>query len=228
MPSITVIVPVLGRPQNAGPVADSFHANQTIDGTLIFVCTPGDTAEIAACWETDAVVIEHDEPVGPGNYAKKIQAGYRYSDDEYLLLGADDLRFHKGWDVAVLEIAEEFDVGVVGTNDLGNGAVIAGRHSTHPLVARGYIETLGGAYDEPGQVYHEGYSHNYVDLELVELAKHRGCYAHCHESVVAHHHPFWGKAKMDATYRRGQQDARADRVLFEQRRKLWLTERVAA
>lgn len=223
MTAISVIVPVLGRPQNAGPVADSFHANQTIDGTLIFVCTPGDTAEIAACWETDAVVIEHDEPVGPGDYAKKIQAGYRYSDDEYLLLGADDLRFHKGWDVAVLEIAAEFDVGVVGTNDNANPTVKAGLHSTHPVVRRCYIDTYGGSVGEPGQVYHEGYDHQFVDNELVQTAISRGCYAHCHDAVVEHLHPIYSRdVKRDATYAKGQARGREDRRLFEARSRAWV------
>lgn len=224
MSAIAVIVPVLARPGNAIPVAESF-AGSASDAHLIFVCSPGDDAEIDACVvaaKSGGCTVEFASwPSGPADYSKKIQLGYDLGTAPYVLCGADDLRFHKGWDTALLEIANRFDVGVVGTNDLGNSAVMAGRHSTHPLVARGYIDGFGGAWGEPGQVYHEGYSHNFVDVELVELAKRRGCYAHCHQSVVEHVHPLWRKGQMDATYRKGSQDVRADRMLFETRQREW-------
>lgn len=224
MTSIAVIVPVLARPGNAAPLADSFRQSDP-DAHLVFVCSPGDDAEIDACHRVagHGVSVEFASwPSGPGDYAMKTQLGYDLADAPYVLCGADDLRFHPGWDTALLAIAAEFDVGVVGTNDLGNSAVIAGRHSTHPLVARGYIDSVGGAWGEPGQVYHCGYSHNYVDVELVELAKRRGCYAHCHQAVVEHVHPLWRKSVMDDTYRKGSAGVRADRVLFETRQRQWM------
>lgn len=226
MTSIAVICPVLGRPQNARPLADSFRESGA-DAHLVFVCSPGDDAEVEACLAVAGVSVSVEFanwPSGPGDYARKIQLGYDLAVAPYVLLGADDLRFHPGWDIALLAVAMEYDVGVVGTNDLGNGAVLAGRHSTHPLVARGYIDRFGGAWGEPGQVYHAGYSHNYVDVELVELAKARGCYAHCHQAVVEHVHPLWRKGEMDDTYRRGSRDVQADRVLFETRQREWMKE----
>lgn len=228
MSSIAVICPVLGRPQNARPLVESFEASRA-DAQMVFVCSPGDDAEIDACLQTlhpdrDVRVEFASWPSGPGDYAMKTQLGYDLTVEPYVLCGADDLRFHPGWDIALLAIAEEYDVGVIGTADLGNGAVIAGKHSTHPLVARAYIDSYGGAYGEPGQVFHAGYSHNFVDVELVELAKRRGCYAHCHDAVVEHNHPLWRKAEMDATYRKGSADVRADRELFERRQRLWAAE----
>lgn len=230
MSSIAVIVPVLNRPQNAKPLVDSLVASGA-DTHLVFVVSPGDDDQVEVCIDqgdrTDVFcTVEFASwPSGPGDYGMKIQRGYESCPSTpYVLCGADDLRFHPGWDLALLRIAEEFDVGVVGTNDLGNSAVLAGRHSTHPLVARGYIDSLGGAWGEPGVVYHAGYSHNYVDVELCELAKRRGCYAHCHEAVVEHVHHLWRKGVMDDTYRLGQRGVRADRVLFETRQREWMSE----
>lgn len=226
MSEIAVIVPVLARPANARPLVDSFLASDA-DAELWFVASPGDTGQLDACYATgQATLVATWEP-GPGDYAAKIQRGFDLTRAPFVLLGADDLRFHPGWDRALLAVAREFDVGVVGTNDLGNSAVVAGRHSTHPLVARCYIDQYGGAFGEPRQVYHAGYSHQFVDVELVELAKHRGCYAHCPDAVVEHLHPLWRKGEMDATYRKGQADGAADRRLFEQRQAMWLRQPTA-
>lgn len=227
MTQIAVVVPVLGRPQNAQTLVESFLTSAA-DAELWFVASPGDDGQLEACYATGQPTLVATWEPGPGDYAAKIQRGFDLTRAPFVLLGADDLRFHPGWDTALLAVASEFDVGVVGTNDLGNSVVVAGRHSTHPLVARCYIDQYGGAFGEPGQVYHAGYSHQFVDVELVELAKSRGCYAHCPDAVVEHLHPLWGKAATDATYRKGQADGEADRRLFEQRRKLWERQTVPA
>ena len=105
----------------------------------------------------------------------------------------------------------------------------AGQHSTHPFVARKYIDSLGGVVGQPGQVYFEGYDHNYVDVELVETAKARGCYAHAHASRIEHRHPLWDRSvAKDETYAKGRAGFQADRRLYESRRHLWERERVAS
>lgn len=218
--AIAVLVPVLNRPQNAQLLVDSLAASEP-DAELWFLCSPGDQAEITACELTGMPTLVMDWPAGPGDFARKTNRGFAITRAPFVLCAADDLRFHSGWDRAALAVAQEFDVGVVGTNDLGNGAVIAGRHSTHPLVARCYIDQLGGYVDGEGHVYFDGYDHQFVDTELVETAKARGCYAHVHDSRVEHLHPFWGKGAQDATYRKGLAASAADRRLFESRRHLW-------
>lgn len=226
MTAVAIVVPVLSRPRNARPLVESVLRATTVEWDLVFVCSPGDTEQIAACddialWPNVDILIV-DWPAGPGDYARKIQAGYDLTDAPYVLLGADDLRFHPGWDTAALAVAREFDVGVIGTNDRANPSVIAGNHSTHPLVARCYIDTHGGSVGEPGVVYHAGYDHQWVDSELVETAKARGCYAHCHDSVVEHLHPLFNhRVQSDSTYERGQQGGQTDRDLYESRRHLW-------
>lgn len=222
-----MLVPVLGRPANAQPLVDSLAATDP-DAHLWFLCSRGDDAEVDACQRTGMTVVVADFAPGPGDYARKINLGYRLAfEHPYVLCAADDLRFHAGWDEAALRMLA-YDVGVVGTNDLGNSQVIAGLHSTHPLVARGYIDSLGGYVGGEGRVYFEGYDHQWCDVELVLTAQQRGCYAHAHGSRVEHLHPLWRKARTDATYRKGQAHGATDRRLFESRRRLWELEQVPA
>lgn len=228
MSRILVIVPVLNRPQNAKPLVDSLKESGA-DAFLMFVCWKSDWAQLDACFSQN---IRSDFPVyteivdfepGPGDYARKIQFGYeRSSRQELVLLAADDLRFHGGWLEAVERIADEYDVGVIGTNDQANPLVKQGRHATHPVVRRCYIDTHGGVVGRPGQVYHEGYDHQWCDVELVQTAMARGCYAHAHDAIVRHVHPLYDhQVEPDDTYRKGQAKGREDRLLFESRRHLW-------
>lgn len=229
MTEIAVIVPVLARPQNAQPLADSLIAATQDRARLIFVVTETDEAQVEACFHCEGwpvFVVLDSEPVGPGNYAKKIQLGYDAADEPLVLLAADDLDFHAGWLDAVLRAAEA-DVGVIGTNDTANPSVLRGEHSTHPVVRRCYIDQRGGVVGAPGIVYHAGYQHQYVDNELVQTAIARGCYTHAHDAVIAHRHPLWGTAPWDATYERGRGGTHPDARLFERRRHLWLSEALA-
>lgn len=228
MTAITAVIPVLARPQNAGPLAESFYATNP-DADLVFVMSQTDSDEqYEACAVTGTAVLTVEWEPGPGDYAKKIGAGYDWCDTPYILCGADDLRFHPGWDRRLLEIAEEYDVGVVGTNDRANPAVMAGKHSTHPLVSRCYINQRGGYVGGVGEVYCPLYDHQWVDAELVATAVQRGCYAHCHESVVEHRHPIFDRTvPSDATYVKGQAKGAEDKALYLSRQHLWLNERKA-
>lgn len=190
------------------------------------MCSPGDDATIAACQATGEEVVV--VPWGGGNegegckadWARKHNLVYSEMSEEWLLLGSDDIVFHPGWFDACLEAAAPTSACVVGTNDLGNPRVKAGRHSTHPLVNRGYL-ACGGVIDDPTRILPEVYGHWFVDDEFVQTAQMRGCYVHAHGALVEHLHPIWGKAKNDRTYELGQETVRADRALFNQRRHLW-------
>jgi glycosyltransferase involved in cell wall biosynthesis len=215
---ITILVPVLNRPQNAAPLVESVRA--TCDYRVLFLCSPRDEAEAMACVETGEAVSIMAFENGPGDWARKINKGISMTTSEYVLLGADDLRFHEGWAQAALRVARETGAGVIGTNDLGNATVMRGLHSTHPLVRRSYIEKHG-TIDEPGLCLHEGYAHQWVDTELIETAKVRGQWAFAADSLVEHLHPFWRKGAMDSTYEKALSTSHADHALFQQRRQLW-------
>lgn len=224
MTEIAVVVPVLGRPQRAAPlVASLTETTPQHLARLLFVCSLDDRAQLEACRATGCETLLSDDP----RWAPKINLGYRETGEPFLLLAADDLRFHLGWAEAALELFATSDVGVVGTNDLGNPTVKRGLHSTHPLVCRGYADRHG-TVDGPGAVVAECYQHNWVDAELVETAKARGCWAFAAESVVEHCHPFWHKGADDATYELGRAGYRADQALFTRRRRLWTRGRVEA
>lgn len=219
---------MLNRPQNAQPLVDSFRASlaSSDDARLEFIVSMSDTDEQwTACVSTGAGVLAAENEPGPADYALKIQTGYELTDEPLVLLAADDLIFHPGWLEAVETIADEYDCGVIGTNDMANPLVKRGLHSTHPVVRRCYIDKYGGVVGQPGVVYSDAYDHQWCDVELVQTAMARGCYAHAHDAVVAHIHPLYNRTvATDETYKKGQAKGLADRRLYESRRHLWKTE----
>lgn len=216
---IDLLIPVLGRPDNAQKVADSIHAATRVPHIIVFLCTRGDTAEIEACKATRSTV--HLVDPGPGEYARKINAGAEanYGKCEFIFTGADDLHFHAGWDLIAIRAWQTTGCPVIGTNDLGNPSVVAGRHSTHTLVHRSYLEQ--GTADEPDKVLHDGYYHNFCDTEFIETAKARGAFTFAADSRVEHLHPFWKKGADDVIYQVAREHYREDERHFQRRSRLW-------
>lgn len=222
---IAVLVPVLGRADALRPLVASVAESTTVPWRLVFLCSPGDeqatlTARSIAMDEHRVAVRTVPWEAGHADFQRKTNLGVRETSDPWLFLGATDLAFQPGWDTAALRVAGETGARVIGTDDRGNGLVMAGKHATHSLVARSYIDQLG-TIDEPGKVYSEAYSHSFCDNELVETAQVRGEWAFAYDSVVVHLHPFWHKGEMDATYEKALASARPDQVIFRRRRPLW-------
>lgn len=207
---LDILIPVLGRPQRVGPLLDNISATTDVPHRVLFLCSVGDEDEIAAVSETGANYLLLDAPPANGQFAKKINLGFRETSQEWLFLAADDVLFHPGW----ASIALRHAVHVISTNDRANYFVRQGLLAVHPLVRRTYIEEQGGSLDGPGSIYHEGYSHNFVDCELSVIARHRGVFAFARDSVVEHLHPAFGKAENDDTYLIGFRDFEQDRELF--------------
>ena len=159
----------------------------------------------------------HPEPAGAGNFARKINWAFTQTSREWFFQGADDIRFSAGWDVEAFRIAERRRASVIGTNDLHNPLVKRGKHSTHTLIRRSYIEEHGGTFDGTGLVFHEGYDHQWVDNEFIETAKFRKAWAFSAGSVVEHFHPHWGNAHTDPTYRKATRATRKDMLLYRER-----------
>ncbi len=215
---IDILIPVLGRPLNAQKVAQSIFDHTKVPHMSIFLCSRGDYAEIDACRKTGSVVWLCEED----GYAHKINVGCKVdlgSQSEFVFLGADDLAFHDEWDIEAISRYHETDKPVIGTNDMGNPTVIAGRHATHSLVHRSYLER--GTIDDPTILLHEGYDHNWVDTEFIETAMMRDAFTFCFSSHVEHLHPIWRKGPMDVIYKRGQRRYHQDNRLFRERRRLW-------
>ena len=217
---IDILIPVLGRPQNAQRVVDSITANTSVDYRIWFICTWEDDAQIAACRATrqEPIIIGRDS--GPGDYAFKTNFGFRHTNGEFVLNGADDLDFSPGWDRMALTEMVKNKIGVVATNDMANRQVKRGEFGTHNLIRRSYILERGGTREgTPGVVMHEGYDHSYVDRELCDVAQARGVYAFAKRSVVRHRHPLWRTAPWDDTYRKAVGRAREDQALYDTRKR---------
>lgn len=216
--SVAILVPLLRRPHRVAPLVESIEAATPEEHRTLFLCTTTDQAVI------DAVDAVHGERLlvdyMPGDYARKINAGYRATTEPLMFLAADDLRFHAGW-LQAATAALTGQVGVVGTNDLCSKRVMRGEHSTHSLVTRAYVDEFG-TIDEPGKVLHEGYPHEFVDDELVQTAISRGAFVSARDSVVEHLHPMVGKAPMDDLYAQQAARMKSGRRLYQRRVRLWM------
>lgn len=214
---LAILVPMLGRPHRVEPLLASIRA-ATPDARVLFLTSPDDTEVHDAI---DRAGMERlDVPrFRKGDYARKINHGYRHTTEPLLFTAADDLHFHPGWfEIATRKLGPQ--IGVVGTNDLCNSRTRWG-HSTHSLVTRDYADRFG-TIDEPGKILHEGYPHEYVDDELVGTAKKRRAYIHASRAIVEHLHPMASKAPMDEQYRKQGARMRAGRALYERRSRLWM------
>lgn len=214
---LVILVPMLGRPHRVAPLLDSVQST-TPGARVMFLLSTNDDQVSSEVSRVGAEWI--DIPYHPvGDYARKINTGYRETTEPLIFMAADDLKFHPGWIEAARKHLTE-GVGVVGTNDLGNPRVTSGVHSTHSLVTRWYVDRCG-LIDRPRAVLYEGYPHEYIDDELVETAKHRGMFAMALDAHVEHLHPNWGKAPLDPLYRQQQNRMVRGRNLYLTRRRLW-------
>lgn len=149
-----------------------------------------------------------------GSWGERLNLGYRLTDQPFLFLGADDVKFHYGWLDHALDRMRWVD-GVVVVNDLLNPA------GTMALVSRRYIDEESGCVDTPGVIIYPGYRHNYSDNELFETARSRGRLDYCEKAVVEHLHWLVNKAPYDEVYEEGDNARAADAALFESRKHLW-------
>lgn len=232
-----IIVPVLGRPQNAAPFMESLKAagyGHSSDQPLVkvyAVCDEIEDTKVIGAWDDAGAEIiwasiwesgpfldgEAFQDERPGTFAEKVNLGYQATDEPWLFLVGDDVRFQPGW-LDHAQHASRDGAHVIGTNDLKNPRVISGEHATHLLIRRNYIDERGASWDGPKVVAHEGYHHNFPDDEIVTVAKQRGVWAFAQHSKVEHLHPLWNdNIEIDDTYKLGASFYEQDRALFEER-----------
>jgi hypothetical protein len=221
--TVTALVPVLTRPHRVAPLVESFRlsvaSEENVEASLLFLLSPGDVSEIAAVEESGAWHMIVPWHPGPGDYARKINFGVRATTSDWMFTGADDLVFHGGWLRACINAHIKTGALVIGTNDMMNPAVMRGQAATHSLVHRSYLDRA--VIDAPGDLLCELYSHNCVDSELIETARHNSVFVPALDAHVEHLHPTWRRAPDDAVYRKGRAQHGTDRRLFSSRRKLW-------
>ena len=209
---IDILIPVLGRSDQAQALSDSLRVTVT-PHRVLFLLSPTERDAISV-WEAFGEVQVVDWPPGKADFAKKINFGFQITESEWIFQGATDIRFRVGWDTQALAIAAKARKRVIGTNDLHNPAVKRGKHSTHTLFARSYIEEYPGA---DGIVFSEAYDHQYVDNEFIELASRRREFTSSRHSIVEHFHPHWGNAEPDATFKKATRQTNSDRRLYFRR-----------
>lgn len=210
---IAIFIPTYKRPHKLYEVLDNIKINTSGEYEVYFIVEGHDTPSIKQCEAMNAKYIVNE---GAPCYADCINTAYKKTTEPVFFTGADDLSFMPGW--AENGLAGFTDgIMVVGTNDLYN---CKEKHATHYLVKRKYIEKMSGVIDCPNTVLYP-YQHNYTDRELIETAISRGVYKYVDESKVKHLHWSFGLSTMDETYRKGFDKATQDRLLFEQRQKLW-------
>lgn len=224
---LTIVIPLYLRSKNIARVHASARKT-TPEAEILYVVSGddphyGDLAHeiLPLCDDDHTVFLTIAARAGAqGDYARKINAGYRASDRPYIFTGADDLIFHDGWYDACLALMSE-TVGFVGTVDGGaNARTMRGQHSTHSLVARWYADQ-GCSMDETEMIYHEGYWHEFCDDEAVGTARYRGAYDHAFDAVVEHRHMLLDASLDDDTYRHGRENTARSRMLHRRRRGLW-------
>lgn len=206
---LVILVPALGRPRHVGPLLDSIE-RATPGARTIYLCDAGDREQIAAVKADGRADLDQ----AGGNYAAKINRGIRESGERAIFLGADDLRFQPGWFEAAGKALER--AGVVGVNDLIQRRRV---HTTHFLVDRAYAER--GQIDGKPGLLSEAYEHNFVDDELIGVAKSRKQYTYCEAARVEHLHPMNGKSALDPTYQLGAESFGRDRQRFMERAQRW-------
>lgn len=215
---IDILIPTYGRAERIAAVAANIHTATTGRHHVWFCVERDDRASVDAAFDAEGMCVFNE---GPRSYAGAINSAYRQVVGEYLFCGADDLHFEPGWDVEALALFDGW-AGVVGTNDLLNPYVLQGMHATHSLVARWYLDDIGGVVDEgPGSFLHEGYGHNYTDTEFIGTAKARARFRPCLTSVVRHLHHSAGFTPHDATHDKAEATYGADSELYDARRPLW-------
>jgi glycosyltransferase involved in cell wall biosynthesis len=223
--NLSIIIPVLNRPKNISPLLNSLFNTTPMDKVdILFVTNQSCVEEINEINKFTGPITVGIAPDSVMSWAKRINWGVDYSKinnrfgvpSTWILCAADDILFHDKW-FEIAEAAAENFSGILGTNDLGHPATIGGWHSTHPLVNRNYIE-LYGVIDEPGKLCHEGYSHNYVDVEFIHTAMKRSAWKHEPKCIIEHNHPAWNKAEWDDVYQKGQENVSADSKLWTKRK----------
>ncbi len=215
--SIVVVVPVYRRPHRVQPLRDSFAASGTT-ADLLFVASPEDRDTLAALKGIDHLVTENRRRAG--DWASKINLGYRHTEHDWIVCCGDDVHFHPGWERQLMRTHNKTEARVIGTSDMNPRADVAGIYSPHPAVHRSYADELG-TVDGPGAIMYEGYDHNYPDRELAATAIHRGEWAFSRNTILEHLHPAFGGGANDSTYRLGMRNFGRDGRLFRQRSRKW-------
>lgn len=230
MDPVTIVVPVLGRPQNAAPFMASLRASITCGDRpdVIVVVNYQTDVETEDAWIAAGASVLHCA-VEPGSFGQKANLAAGFIDNGWMFLCGDDVAFHPGWlEAALTDVPDE--VCVIGVSEIPDDAVLdrgrigpayeatlrSAEHTNHMFFRMSYIREKGASWDGPGTVAGP-YRHWFTNNEMSTKARQDGVWLARPESVVEHLHPYFGKGEMDATYELGEKHAAKDSLLWNQR-----------
>lgn len=207
-----ILVPSLGRAQRLEEVARNIHA-ATPEAHDILFCV-GDPESKAVLDRLGERYLD-DEGEPDQRYVTRMNKLIRIVRYEgtarTVFFGSDDVVHHRGWLSEALRVMAEGPQVVV-VNDLRN------RNGTQAVMHIDY--SIEAVFDAPGDVFHDGYQHNFADDEQFFTAFHKGVYARAGASFVEHLHPVWGKPDSlpwDKTYTNAQAHWIEDAKRFHER-----------
>ena len=213
-PAIAIIIPTRGRPEKVSVMVKNIEATITYPHQVYFYIDSDDSATIAACKDAKANFV-----IGSPSdkYGKKINTAYHQTIEPFLMLAADDVEFTPGWDKTMMAQFDDPKIGIVGHYDnwlIGQ----TGKHGSHLLVRRAYIQKFSGVEDEENTIYSTQYFHYNTDIETEQTAMKRGAFA-MSKAIIYHHHWVNGESQKDATYTQAfNENMDHDNKIFNQRR----------
>ncbi len=209
MAAVAILIPLM-RPQNLASVVDSISAS-TDDYHVVVMAATGPCADAAR--SLPVTLVEDDG----GTWPQRINRGYKATTEPFICTGADDTWFMPGW----------FEAALIAMNALPNGSGVVGLNDcynpvgNHFLMARDYVETLGGVMNEPGVAVCELYEHQYCDDDIRATANFHGRWAMAMDAKIDHRHVGRGMAPMDEIYQIGEATAAQGYAIFHGRAHLW-------
>lgn len=133
---------------------------------------------------------------------------------DWYVLGADDIVWVEGWLAEALRVATLTGAHVIGFSDGGHTDLT--QYAPHYMVSRQWLDEQMNGCIAP-----LAYQSWWFDREVCERAQSLGVYAPAPDAVLDHHHPDWGKAELDDTYRDALRLHDADRTVYLARQKEW-------
>lgn len=168
--------------------------------------------------EEDTETVKSAEGLGDvltgtfGTPAKAINYGFKKTNHPYFIFANDDFVFQPNWDTNAFAKMTD-GKSVIAIND-GSPSPQWG---TITLSRRSYVNDHGGT-ENKGEVFHEGYTHNYVDTEYWERATQQNVTDVAPDSVIIHEHPAFGY-EADTVHKKPKNTERDSQIFMERRRQ---------
>lgn len=212
--TVAVLLPTKGRAEQLKRNVETLLNSDVPNGYELLVIV----AYLENDEETGTAVIELTKdqrvipvirPVGSTAVEGWNQAYHYLSFIDWYVLGADDIVWDSAWLQEAVHIIRTTGAQVIGLNDGHTGL---NEYAPHYMVSKDFTrQRLGGNMIPPE------YKSWWFDREVCELAKQLNQYAPAWHSKAIHHHPDWGTAEMDDTYREAWDLHDKDRAVYLQR-----------